>query len=395
MKISKKEALKYLLWYQNLAKPRSLKYKQDIMSFIKKVGCIQYDPLNTVGYNPNLVLQSRVKNYQPKILYNLLYEDKLLVDGWDKCMSIYSRDEWAYFSRVREMSYVNRTKYNNSQVKNAVEQVKQVIKDKGPICSIDLDISDKVKWFWGSTKLARAVLEYLFVRGEIVVHHKVGTRKYYDLAENVIAKEHLVNHVYESDEQYFEWYVLRRLKSIGLLWNRASDAWLGIHNLKSGIRNKAFNSLKQQIILTEVEVESIKYKFYLPTEYYNIFNNIMSSFPKQKKVAFIAPLDNLMWDRKLINELFNFEYTWEVYTPAAKRKYGYYVLPVLYGDKFVARFEPRFNKKSKQLVILNWWWQKNVRLSKTLKEAIEQALDDFCKYLGAVELIGRGLIFKL
>ncbi|MDA3937914.1 MAG: winged helix DNA-binding domain-containing protein [Spirochaetia bacterium] len=96
MTITKKEARKIILLHQNLLPGRKLKGKQDIFNFIQKVGCIQFDPLDVIAMNPHLVLQSRIGKYSPNMLNELLYKDRLLLDGWDKNMSIYPIDEWKY-----------------------------------------------------------------------------------------------------------------------------------------------------------------------------------------------------------------------------------------------------------------------------------------------------------
>ena len=88
--------------------------------------------------------------------------------------------------------------------------------------------------------------------------------------------------------------------------------------------------------------------------------------------AFIGPLDNLIWDRDLIRWLFDFDYTWEVYKPAAQRKYGHYVLPVLYGDRFIARVEPIFDRKARVLTIVNWWWEAGVTPDDALVAALAE-----------------------
>jgi uncharacterized protein YcaQ len=105
IKISKKQARQFLLSYQGLMPPRQLKGKKDIYQYINKVGCIQFDPLDQVGYNPHLVLQSRVRDYRTDMLYDLLYCERKLVDDWDKNMSIYSSIDWPYFSRYRKNNY--------------------------------------------------------------------------------------------------------------------------------------------------------------------------------------------------------------------------------------------------------------------------------------------------
>lgn len=94
----------------------------------------------------------------------------------------------------------------------------------------------------------------------------------------------------------------------------------------------------------------------------------------------------MLWDRKLIAALFGFAYTWEVYKPAAQREYGYYVLPVLYGDRFVARFEPRLDKKTGILEILNWWWEPGVKLTESMQRSLIRGLEEFMSYLGAAGL---------
>jgi hypothetical protein len=90
-----------------------------------------------------------------------------------------------------------------------------------------------------------------------------------------------------------------------------------------------------------------------------------------------------MWDRKLLRWIFDFDYVWEVYKPAAERTYGYYVLPVLYGDRFVARFDPAFDKKTRQLTITNWWWEEGVRPDEAMQTALAVCFRAFVHYLGA------------
>ena len=101
----------------------------------------------------------------------------------------------------------------------------------------------------------------------------------------------------------------------------------------------------------------------------------------------MAPLDNLLWDRNMLRELFDFEYRWEVYKPVAERKYGYYVLPVLYGDKFIARFEPGKDRANKALMIKNWWWEPGIKPSAAMRHALQLCFQRFRNYLGTDSLI--------
>ena len=100
----------------------------------------------------------------------------------------------------------------------------------------------------------------------------------------------------------------------------------------------------------------------------------------------MAPLDNLLWDRQLLRELFNFDYIWEVYVPADKRRYGYYVLPILYGDQFIARFEPIREKARGVMTIKNLWWETDITPTKQMKSDLVECFQRFLGYLNVSHL---------
>ena len=136
-------------------------------------------------------------------------------------------------------------------------------------------------------------------------------------------------------------------------------------------------------MLQEVIIEGISEPFYMQTA----AQPLLESLPQPAaKITFLAPLDNLMWDRGMVQQLFDFAYTWEVYVPEAKRKYGYYVLPVLYRDKLIARMEPAVHRGTNPLVIKNWWWEPGVKKSAAVLRAVDDGLARFAKYLGASEV---------
>jgi uncharacterized protein len=105
------------------------------------------------------------------------------------------------------------------------------------------------------------------------------------------------------------------------------------------------------------------------------------------RASIIAPLDNLIWDRRFTDELFDFSYVWEVYKPVDQREYGYYVLPVLYGDRFVARFEPGRKGKREALTIANWWWEEGVTPRPEMQAALIDCFRQFLAFLGRDELL--------
>jgi uncharacterized protein len=120
---------------------------------------------------------------------------------------------------------------------------------------------------------------------------------------------------------------------------------------------------------------------YVRSQDIKLLNDVINNPPKPSQIAFIAPLDNLIWDRRLLKDLFNFEYRWEVYTPQVQRSYGYYVLPVLFGDQFIARFEPIRDRKNGLLTIKNWWWNSGIEPTPELVMSLQESLEYFCSFL--------------
>lgn len=381
MRITKEQARRFLIRYHHLDDGKLLG-KKGILEYMQHVRCIQYDPLNVVGFNQDLVLQSRIQDYRPQLLRELLYSDFQLVDLWDKNMSICITDDWPYFSRFRR-GYLEWC----DQHPEVTHTIQEKIRNDGVVSSASFNMEEKVSWHYGDTRLARAALEGMYYSGELVIHHKVHTRKYYDLAERHIPQE--IFHTQDpnvTDDQFLDWFVLRRITCVGLLWNRPSDAWLGItssigNGLRSKERNEAFTRLLADHRIMELRIEGMQHPVYMVTKSLELLEEILGEHDKPHTARILAPLYNMLWDRKLIKELFDFDYRWEVYKPAAERQYGYYVLPVLYGDMLVARFEPTKTDSLSDSFIKNWWWESHIDPTPDMLAAIEQTLNQFSWYL--------------
>jgi uncharacterized protein YcaQ len=380
--INKQEARRFILSHQGLWPPHQLRGKSGILEHIQHVGCIQFDPLNMAGNNPELVLQARVADFRPVMLQELLYKERMLLDGWDKMMSIYGIEDWPYFQRRRD-SAKNRLGEDSRPAIAIMPQVRKAIEERGPLSSIDLDFDQTVDWSWAPTKIARAALESMYFWGELVIHHKVHTRKVYDFASKHIPQEIRSAHdPNETEEQYHDWYVQRRIGSVGLIWGRAGDAWLAMPGIKTRERRAAIARLLNKRKIIEVQVEGINHPLYMRSDDKIRLDKIRNAGDAVSGAAFIAPLDNLLWDRKLVRELFDFDYRWEVYKPVEKRQYGYYVLPILYGDRFVARFEPMRDKKNGTLIIKNWWWEPDEPATQSMHDDLAQCFERFLNFLG-------------
>lgn len=379
--LTKKQARLFILLKQGLIGDYKFKGKSGILEFIRQAGCIQFDPIDVCGKNAELVLLSRVKGFEKQMLYDLLYKERALVDYFDKNLSIFLVEDWPYFERERQ--YHQCFERSNDEISKVCELIKQRIAESGAVCSADLNMNEKVSWYWSDTKLSRAALEHMYFSGELAIQYKKGTIKYYNLIENCIPTDILSKKDPYTDElEHQKWRVLRRIHAIGLLWNRASDAWLGIERLKSKERLQIFSELLMDQKILEINVAGIKEPFYSSAMDEHLITYALKNPRLKKRCEFMAPLDNMIWDRKLLKELFDFEYKWEIYTPPSERKFGHYVLPILYGDCFVGRIEVIYDKKKKVAEVKNIWYEERVRLTASMSAAIDNAvnqLSDFNK----------------
>ncbi len=389
--VTGQQARRFLLAHHRLLPPRSLRGKEGALNFVRHVNCIQQDPINVVGQNHDLVLQSRVRGYKPAMLDALLYEERRLLDGFDKQMSIYPVEDWPDFAIYREDLGDTYARYE-STVKAAklMEWVKREIDTRGPLSSLDLEEETRVEWWLsGRTRAVRIALDMLFMSGDIVVHHRIGTRRYFELSKRVLPPRlYKVRHSHSSQEEYLEWHVFRRSGGVGLVHPKVNAKWGGIIGWRGGQIRAALARLLKKGRLVRVAIEGLpRIEFYVRRGDLPALEAAGRGSKTPLGAAFIAPLDNLMWDSDLIEMLFDFFYTWEVYKPASKRKWGYYVLPVLVGDRLVARFDPAYDKRAKLFTIQNWWWEKGVNKEDgDLLAALQDCLQQFCKYLGADSL---------
>ena len=162
--INRQLARRFILACQELYPPRAMMGKEGVLSFFDQIRSIQYDPINVVGRNPDLVLQSRVRDFRPWMVDELLYQDRLLIDSWDKMASLSLVGDWPYFARYRERMVIRFGKPSDVVMTHAPEILDQIRQD-GPQCSLDFQQHEKTDWSWGPTRISRAVLEGLYKMG--------------------------------------------------------------------------------------------------------------------------------------------------------------------------------------------------------------------------------------
>ena len=388
--VTKDQARQFILRKQGLLGEHRFVGKDGAYQYVRQAGCIQFDPVDVCGRNAQLTLQSRVKGFRKKMLDDLLYKDRLLVDYADKELSIWPSEDWPYFAGYRETSKAHGQGFPG--IPELEKEAVGYIRKHGPVTSDTLPIEGKIFWHssmhWSghwhdNSPAARSVLEQLYTDGVLLIHHKSGSRKYYDMADKYLPANLLsAPNPCEDADAFTDWRVLRRIGALTLLWNRNSTAFLGI-SMSPEQRNAAFFRLEQAGKITAIQVEGIRFPLYLLSEDLPLLESILSGqFDFKARLEFLAPLDPMMWDRKLIEALWDYQYSWEIYTPESKRKYGYYVLPVLYGDRFVGRIEPRADRKTNTLTVRNLWLEPGIRQTKKLSGQIDRAVQRLAKFNG-------------
>ena len=384
------QARQFILLRQGLLGEHRFIGKNGAYQYVRQAGCIQFDPVDVCGRNAELTLQSRVKSITRKTLGDLLYRDRLLVDYSDKELSIWPSEDWPYFADYRERSIEHGKQFPG--IPELEEKAVAYIRKHGPVSSDTLPIKGTIFWHssmhwsghWDKDSLAaRSVLEQLYTDGVLLIHHKTGSRKYYDLADKYLPPELLsAPNPCPDEASWLCWRVKRRIGAVGLLWNRNSTAWLGI-NMTTEQRNASFDRLEKDGIITPVQVEGIRFPLYMLTEDLPLLASVTAGQASLKpRLEFLAPLDPMLWDRKLIEAVWGYRYSWEIYTPVVKRKYGYYVLPVLWGDRLIGRIEPKADRKAKTLTVQNVWLEPGVRRTKKLSGQIDRAVQRLARFNG-------------
>ena len=381
-RISRDQAKQFILCRQGLLGKYRFAGKEGAYQYIRQAGCIQYDPVDVCGKNAELTLQSRVKGFRKQMLHDLLYTDRRLVDYSDKELSIWPSEDWPYFSGYREKSIAHGNEF--AGIPELEKQAIDYIRAHGPVSSDTLPVSGTIFWHssmhWSGhwhkeSPAARSVLEQLYTDGVLLIHHKSGSRKFYDLTEKYLPSD-LLNapNPCRDESALLAWRIRRRIGAAGLLWNRRSDAWLGIP-MDSGQREEGFARLEASGQITPLQVDGIRFPLYMLCEDLPLLETVLKGEADcRPRMEFLAPLDPMLWDRNLIEAVWAYRYSWEIYTPAAKRKYGYYVLPVVFGRNLVGRIEAAADRKTRVLLVKNIWYEPGVRQTKKLSSAMDSAI---------------------
>ena len=384
--ITREHARRFLLAKNGLLGPGRLRGKEGVLSYVRQAGCVQYDPVDVCGKSHELALLSRVRGFTRQMLWELLYEDRALIDYFDKNMCIMLVQDWPCLAYMRD-HFRNHTR-SREAVDAVAQQLMQLAHERGSISAQELDLKEKVDWPWGETSLGRAALETLYFRGDLVVHHKTGTVKSYAPAADCLPRQLLdAPDPFRGERERQMWQVMRRIGAVGMLWNAASDAWLGVDGLNAQARAEVFEALLGAGVIAPVAVEGLARPLYVLRQDLPLLSGCAQPGGQDRTVRLLPPLDCMLWDRRLIAALFDFHYKWEIYTPEAQRRYGYYVLPVLYGERFAGRIEPVCDRRESVLRVRHFWPEENVNPSNRFLWALEDAVQALCRFHGLSRVV--------
>ncbi len=390
--VSADAARRFLVARHLLAPARSLVGGTDaVMAVFRRLGSIQFDPLSVAGRNHDLVLHARVAGYEPAWCEELLYGRRELFEAYNKGLSLLPTSELPWF---RVAWSVNAAWYEQgifTEHAEFAEQVLERIRAAGPLSTLDFERGPLVDWFWAPTNITRAVLEAFGNTGVLGLSRREGNRRYYDLVERLFSAE-LLQQV-ESQRDQLRHKLLSRYRANGLLGTSGSgEVWLGagVGKPKASrpdlpTRGELRDELIEQGELVPVDVDGLRgSRFVLRDEL-----DLLADPPEPPpSVAFLAPLDPLVWDRDLLRRLFDFDYVWEVYVPEPKRRWGYYVLPLLYRDRIVGRIEPRIDRASGTVRVLGVSWENGFEPRRTdgFVDAMRTALRAYLGFAGATKI---------
>ena len=405
--ISPETARRFLVRRHLLAPPRSLPAEPaSVMTVVERLGSLQFDPLDIAGRNHDLVLLSRIAGYRRSWTEALLYDDRRLFEAYNKSLSLLPTSELPWFRATWDRARARHEAASFVEHRAAVDHLLERIRAEGPLRSIDFDPGPLIPWYWRPTRRTRAMLEALAESGILGLVEREGNRRRYNLIERLFEPELLARRPTLTEQRRHR--LLSRYRGHGLLGRTGSaEVFLGTAPSRRSAtydgptRDELLNDLVEADALASIQIDGVRgERFVLAGELdlltateAEVGATAAAGTPVNEwtpldgaaaGVAFLAPLDPFVWDRDFLRRLFAFDYIWEVYVPEAKRTWGYYVLPILYGERLVGRIEPRLDRSASRLLILNLWWEPDFDplAQPGFADAFADALDAHRRFLG-------------
>jgi uncharacterized protein YcaQ len=398
--ISELSARRFILGRQALWPGRRFSGLPGTSEVLRTVEALQLDPLNVVARSQDIALAGRVLDYDPEYLYQVTYQQRKFFD-YGGGLYLYPMSELPFWrptmERLRDHPRWGKYARENPAV---ISQVLQALRDRGPLGNRDFDGNQRVNSYRGRKDTALALFA-LWLAGEIMIHHRKGFDRYYDLTERIVPSEHSHSATLEQAQIFFG---IKAIAFQGLLREKRWPASLSDYTDRKLSPVEAQASLSEfyeQSRIAPVMIQGSKEIWLvLGSDLPDLEALESGQIPAQwaafgpstlDEVTFLAPLE-IVSARGRAKKLFNFDYIWEVYKPVEQRRWGYYTLPVLYGDGLVARIDLRLERKTATLQVQGFWLEnEEIALDADFADALGKGLARFAGFVKARQVDMRVL----
>jgi len=388
MEIARSAARKLALYRQGLDGHRTPSSNTaGVLEVIERLGYVQIDTISVVRRAHHHTFWVRVPNYQMGMLQDLQSQDRQVFEWWASAMSLVPMRDYRYYATRMDPKMV-RSWHRNwyAENKDIVADVLDRIRTEGPLTSSDFKSPEGFKrGGWWSWKPAKTALEVLFDMGEVMVAERRNFRRVYDLRERVVPS--WVDTSTPTQEEMDHWVIQRALCGLGFApvddvrWGR----WKGI-----GAAAESVHQLGETGEVVTFEIEGEPDRTFCALR--ETLDAVMDAPDRDPELHILCPFDNLVIQRGWLSRYFGFQYKLEAYTPAAKRKYGYYVLPILWGDRFVGRLDAKADRKARTLIVRKLFFEPGFEDCETYLPALVHKLRDLAQFSGCDQVVVETVI---
>ncbi len=355
----------------------------DLKGVIDDLGFVQVDSVNTFARAHDLILWSRRQQYRPKALQHLLHRDRQVFEHWTHDASVIPIESFAHwrlrFARDEARMAARWKEWRRGDFLSKIDKVLRRITDHGCCNSGQVgEGEDRGSGGWWDWHPSKTALEYLWRSGQVSVVRRDGFTKVYDLTERVIPAEHLNRR--HHPEETIDWCCSGALDRLGFA---TSGELAAFWDVVTPIEAKAWCAaalVDGRVI--EVDVEGVDGKLRRSFAWVDTMDAKVSDVPSRLRI--LSPFDPALRDRKRAERLFGFHYRIEIFVPAPKRKYGYYVFPVIEGDRIIGRIDMK--RENGVLVVTAFWPEKGVRMGSGRVKALTDELDRAARFGGCEEV---------
>jgi uncharacterized protein YcaQ len=380
--ISNADARRLFISRQGLCRePGRMLGKQALADTITSLGYVQVDSINVVERAHHHILFSRSQTYRKRDLATLIEKDRLLFENWTHDASIIPSEFFPFwrhrFERERQRLRTRwKDHFGKENFDRDIAMVRERIERDGAVMTRDFE-GDKPSTGWWDWHPAKAALEYLWRTGELAIARRDGFQKVYDLAERVIPAEHWDRRV--EHREFVDWACREALQRLGMGSRGEIAAFFDLLSPQDVEDWIAENRAD----LIPVKAETVNGSRGGPSYMLAQHEHLLDDIPEPpRRVRILSPFDPLLRNRNRTERLFGFFYRIEVFVPEAKRKYGYYVFPVLRGDRIVGRIDMKADRNEDALAVRAFWKEPGVRASNALQTDIEAELERIRRFSG-------------